>query len=129
MVNLFPEQRIAVNIRKLVASGFASADDTLESILLKEISSNERSGRWAAELRTLSTRAAQARVSGEALGHGGLELTESGEIVYFSDRESALMDTFVNRSPEFVRAVLETDLTEMRGMPRDALERRWKLRP
>jgi hypothetical protein len=132
LARLFPQQRIETNFRKLIAAGFASPEDSLETILEKDVASvADRSDRIkiqdvVSELRELVNGSEAATTASATLEPGCIELGERGEILYYNVSVSDTLNTFLNHAQPFIRAVLKTDRWELQTSSFEQLSERWQ---
>lgn len=122
--NLIAQQRIDVNINKLIARGFAAPGESVESIVARAPSIDtigdvaERSviRLWVNELRQLN-----ARVDGptttDSLPRGCIDLLDDGRILFHGDVERRVLKSFLCDSQPFMQAVLHSDYRELLESP------------
>jgi hypothetical protein len=106
--HLFPEQRIAANVAKLKAFGFAAPEDSPEAVARRSLDgiTNENAIRYVIEIRKLMAVTGH-RPADTALGAGCLELLDDHGIGYYGKKERALLRGLIDDPvPTFSRALL-----------------------
>jgi hypothetical protein len=108
--NLMPAQRIAVNVTKLVAAGFADPGESVESICGRDLEgvTNWSAIRFISEIRALIS-VADREPPSHPLGAGCLELRDDHTIQYYGETERALVQALI-RDPvsSYLKAILRT---------------------
>ncbi len=119
MKELYPEQRIKVNVGKLIARGFAHQDDRLEDIFAKDLSgvTDGVIPRYIEELKRLLIVQADP-VPG--IKEGMLRLGSDGRIRYFSKVEEHLVSNFLSQAVGNASRPVGTD--QKRTVAGDALD-------
>ena len=128
MRHLDVRQRIKANINHLIARELVSPEETLESILGRElaVAGDGHIGSMVEELRSLAaTFSARTPFPGTFTADSWLELTPSGCVGYSGARQAAAMRTFLTNSEWLCRMVLETSGEDLRTRP-GATWRRWE---
>jgi hypothetical protein len=97
LANLSPRQRIASNINKLVARGFAQPADTAEVISRYTLDGVIDSNiiQYVSEIRRLLPMRAQPEAQQGTLRPGCIELSPHGKITYYSELERESLLAFI----------------------------------
>jgi hypothetical protein len=97
LANLSPQQRIASNINKLIARGFAQPADTAEVITQYALDgvSDSNIVQYVSEIRRLLPLRAQLEAQQGTLRPGCIELSADGTISYYSELEHASLLAFI----------------------------------
>ncbi|MDR3571115.1 MAG: glycosyltransferase family 2 protein [Candidatus Pacebacteria bacterium] len=97
MTKLFPEQRIASNIRKLVARKFADRDETVSQILAKDASrsTDPNIPLYLNEIKLLLS-SVPVTSQNSALVPECMRFNEDGSIAFYSDLERETFINFIN---------------------------------
>jgi Glycosyl transferase family 2 len=98
MLNLYPDQRIAVNLRKMVARGLIRPDDTVEAVLARDWTKIEDNivKVYVSELRAFT----EAAITSPSYGSKGLIKIEPNSRVGFpSPYEEGVFDAFRSNGP------------------------------
>lgn len=108
LADLHPEQRIASNLNKLRARGFASLDDSAESVLSREIDADmdPKINDYVREIRRAVAALASGGYASPSPRAGTIELKPGGKVEYFSDRERLVMQSFLDCPDEVLRKAL-----------------------
>ena len=110
LANLSPRQRIASNINKLIARGFAQPLDTAEIICQYSLDgvSDANIFQYVAEIRRLLPARAQPQALQGTLRPGCIELSANGKITYYSDVErQSLLAFMLDPMPVYAAALRE----------------------
>ncbi|MBA6122366.1 glycosyltransferase family 92 protein [Pseudomonas juntendi] len=93
--NFSPTQRINANLRKLVARGFISKDDTIDDVLNAKTSAHTDLNikLYLEEIRKLHS---QDAIKTDVLSAGHLKLDKLGALSFFSEKERDLLATFLS---------------------------------
>ena len=96
LTELYPEQRIRVNIAKLIARKFAAPDDALESILTRSTDGIEDSNvhLYLSEIKRLISSSKEAT---NGLYQGTIEIVPESNVGHFSSVEREAMRLFLTR--------------------------------
>jgi hypothetical protein len=108
LANLSPRQRIASNINKLIARGFAQPLDTAEMISQYTLDgvSDGNVVQYVSEIRRLLPIRAQAQAQQGTLRPGCIELSANGQITYYSEVErQSLLAFMADPLPVYATAV------------------------
>lgn len=110
LANLSPQQRIASNINKLIARGFAQPLDTAETISQYTLEgvSDANIVQYVSEIRRLLPLRAQPQAQQGTLRPGCIELSANGKITYYSEVErQSLLAFIVDPMPVYAAALRE----------------------
>jgi hypothetical protein len=108
LANLSPQQRIASNINKLIARGFAQPLDTAEIIGQYTLDgvSDANVVQYVSEIRRLLPMRAQPQAQQGTLRPGCIELCANGKITYYSEVErQSLLAFIVDPLPVYAAAL------------------------
>jgi hypothetical protein len=108
LANLSPQQRIASNINKLIARGFAQPADTAEAISQYTLDgvSDANIVQYVSEIRRLLPMRAQLEAKQGTLRPGCIELSPDGRIIYYSELErQSLLAFIVDPMPVYAAAL------------------------
>lgn len=92
---LYPRQRIAANVNKLIAAGATRQGENLESIMRRDDITDQVLAGYVTEIRDCLAAEASLNERNTALGPGCLELSEAGCIKYYSEAERKLIGDFI----------------------------------
>jgi hypothetical protein len=108
LANLSPQQRIASNINKLIARGFAQPLDTAQTISQYPLEgvSDANIVQYVSEIRRLLPLRAQPQATQGTLRPGCIELCADGKIIYYSELErQSLLQYIVDPMPVYTAAL------------------------
>ena len=131
LTKLFPQQRRAANINKLIALNFASPGESLEAIAAKDVGTVRdplhrlQVAELVSQLKQLDVPSNGTRTPAVAATGRCIELTDRGEILYDGARERKALTVYLTGSRRFIRAVLQTEMRVIRTTPLASLKRQW----
>jgi hypothetical protein len=134
MVNLFPQQRIDANVRKLISFGYASRDDTIETMLEKNAEDHpDRKSIptikwWLKEMRSCLERVRSGDQPGGTLPRGCIELTEDGRVLSAGAAEANALTTFLTGAQPVMHAVFMSNDEEIVAASWDQLTEAWTMK-
>jgi hypothetical protein len=108
LANLSPQQRIASNINKLIARGFAQPLDTAEIISQHTLDGVRDANivQYVSEIKRLLPMRAQPEAKQGTLRPGCIELSPEGKIIYYSELErQSLLSFIVDPMPVYAAAL------------------------
>jgi hypothetical protein len=97
LANLSPQQRIASNVNKLIARGFAQPRDTAEVISQYTLDgvTDDNVVQYVSEIRRLLPMRARPEAKQDTLMPGCIELSPDGKIIYYSELERQSLLAFI----------------------------------
>lgn len=95
MTRLYPRQRIAANVNKLISAGFAKRAESPEAISNRTDISDKVMAGYVEEIRDCLAAENKSAEHDAALSSGCLELTETGRIRFYGDAERKVLVDFI----------------------------------